>query len=129
MAYVFFNHILKVILYFQLNFSTKNFQLYLSWFFSFEFFFIFVFALTANDRKNCFLENIYCKIFKFSILTTNNAIDRDISWSWQPTIFTNHYFFLSEIIFHEKVVSLSSNDRFDSDKIFLLKYLTFGISL
>ena len=29
------------------------------------------------------------------------------------------YFFLSEIIFREKMVSLSNNDRFDNDKIFL----------
>ena len=28
------------------------------------------------------------------------------------------YFFLSEIIFREKMVSLSNNDRFDNDKIF-----------
>ena len=40
------------------------------------------------------------------------------------------YFFLSEIIFREKMVLLSSNDRFDNDKIFFDNdMITFGISL
>ena len=39
------------------------------------------------------------------------------------------YFFLSEIIFCEKMVSLPNNYRFDNDKIFLImRMITFGIS-
>ena len=37
------------------------------------------------------------------------------------------YFFLSEIIFCEKMVSLSSSDRFDNDKIFLRNMWHFSI--
>ena len=40
---------------------------------------------------------------------------------------TIFYFFLSEIIFHEKMVSLSNNDRFDNDKIFLCNIWHFSI--
>ena len=37
------------------------------------------------------------------------------------------YFFLSEIIFREKMVSLSNNDRFDNDKIFLRNTWHFSV--
>ena len=37
------------------------------------------------------------------------------------------WFFLSEIIFREKMVSLSNNDRFDNDKIFLCNIWHFSI--
>ena len=37
------------------------------------------------------------------------------------------YFFLSEIIFREKMVSLSNNDRFDNDKIFLCNIWHFSV--
>ena len=63
-------------------------------------------------------------------------------WGWWPTIFADHWntndlklavdksitiicFFLSEITFREKMVSLSNNDKFDNDKIFLCKILAF----
>ena len=37
------------------------------------------------------------------------------------------YFFLSEIIFREKMVSLSNNDRFGNDKIFLCNVWHFSV--
>ena len=37
------------------------------------------------------------------------------------------YFFLSEIIFREKMVSVSSNNRFDNDKIFLPNIWDFSV--
>ena len=37
----------------------------------------------------------------------------------EPQMTWKLYFSLSEIIFHEKMVSLSNNDRFDNGKIFL----------
>ena len=42
---------------------------------------------------------------------------------------TIFHFFLSEIVFREKMISLSNNYRFDNDKIFLImRMITFGIS-
>ena len=69
---------------------------------------------------------------------------RGFSWGRQQAIFTDHwttndlevaghkswtiiYFFLSEIIFREKMVSLSNNDRFDNNKIFLPNIWHFSI--
>ena len=49
--------------------------LYFNWFFFFKYFFISNFVLIANNRKKLmFLENTsYFRIFKFSLLTTNNT--------------------------------------------------------
>ena len=63
LAYVFFIQIFKVIIYFQLNQEFLSCQFFLL----LKIFFIFIFALIANNRKNMF--------FVFSILTTNNAIN------------------------------------------------------
>ena len=71
-------------------------------------------------------------------------ICKGFSWSQWPVIFADHwttndlkvamhksitiiYFFLSEIIFHENMVSLSNNDRFDNDKIFLCNIWHFSV--
>ena len=61
-------------------------------------------------------------------------MNRGFSWGRRPAISADHwttndlklaghkfitiYFFLSEIIFREKMVSVSKNDRFDNDKNF-----------
>ena len=68
---------------------------------------------------------------------------RGFIWGQRPAIFANHWtandlkvaghksiticFFLSEIIFREKMVSLSNNDRFDDAKIFHCKVWHFSI--
>ena len=68
---------------------------------------------------------------------------RGFSWGWQMTIFAGHwttndlkvtghksitiYSFLSEIIFRKKMVSLSNNDKFDNNKIFLHNIWHFSI--
>ena len=79
----------------------------------------------------------------FSVFNINTGVSVEASnWWFLPTIElkndlkvaakspTTIYFFLSEIIFREKMVLLSSNDRFDNDKIFFDNdMITFGISL
>ena len=79
----------------------------------------------------------------FSVFNINTGVSVEASnWWFSPTIElkndlkvtskspTTIYFFLSEIIFREKMVLLSSNDRFDNDKIFFDNdMITFGISL
>ena len=45
----------------------------------------------------------------------------------EPQMTWKLYFSLSEIIFHEKMVSLSNNDRFDNDKIFLRNIWHFSV--
>ena len=70
--------------------------------------------------------------------------EQGFRWGRQLEIFADHwqtndlkiaghklitiiYFFLSEIIFREKMVSVSSNNRFDNDKIFLPNIWDFSV--
>ena len=85
-----------------------------------------------NKRKN-WKQNMKQKLFT----------DRGFSWGWRPEIFadqsttndlkvaghksTTIYFFISEIIFRKKIVSLSNNDRFDNYKIFLPNVWHFSV--
>ena len=80
----------------------------------------------------------------FLVEVKNNfSVDRAFSGGRRPAIFADHwttnglkvaghksvtvYFFLSEIIFREKMVSLSNNDRFHDDNIFLCNIWHFSI--
>ena len=80
----------------------------------------------------------------FLVEVKNNfSVDRAFSRGRRPAIFADHwtinglkvaghksitvYFFLSEIIFREKMVSLSNNDRFHDDNIFLRNIWHFSI--
>ena len=81
--------------------------------------------------KDVRAQNVLFKKFLVHCLSC-----RGFSWGRRPAIFADHwttndlkvawhksitiiYFFLTEIIFRKKMVSLSNNDRFDNDKIFL----------
>ena len=69
---------------------------------------------------------------------------RGFSWGQQPAIFADHWttndlkvtghksitkinFFLPEMVFCKKMVSLWNNDRFDNDKIFLQNIWHFSV--
>ena len=115
-------------------------------------YFLFLFAFTSRYHFHKFLElhsilslkRFSSQIFFFNRFTQPPApLTRGFSWSQWPAIFTNHwtrnglkvtgnksitiiYFFLSEIIFCERMISLSNNDRFD-DKIFLRNIWHFSV--
>ena len=73
--------------------------------------------------------NILCRGFSWGrrlVILADHWTTNDLKVAWHKSI-TIIYFFLSEIIFCEKMVSLSNNDRFDNDKIFLRKIWHFSV--
>ena len=91
----------------------------------------------------------HCKTFimfrrRYKVALKEYTQSTGFSWGRPPAIFADHwttndlkvtghksliiiYFFLSEIIFREKMVSLSNNNRFDNDNTFLCNIWHFSV--
>ena len=77
-------------------------------------------------KDNCLKVWYLLALQRFQLRPVTDSFCQPLNHK-RPELITINYFFLSEIIFREKMVSLSNNDIFDNDKTFLRNVWHFSV--
>ena len=77
-------------------------------------------------KDNCLKVWYLLALQRFQLRPVTDSFCQPLNHK-RPELITINYFFHSEIIFREKMVSLSNNDIFDNDKTFLRNVWHFSV--